>query len=274
MSSSEKLSTWVTNQQTNDASPIPGKQIREVRVESWLQVPEILRALHDNEGPLRITYPETKDSAIAAEQTAISKFLIENAGENLAGMLAALEGKIENCHMVTSGQVSNEVANEYLKSFSETISGDSSPLLTVAEVVRLDDSFQPLKGGKPSFAQKNTAAREQILATITDTMANTGEYHTCIIEVPTSHVEIAKMFIKQKWEGIDAEKRPSTEHTKVWVADDFVSSASIEEIDFEKFLEGAIEVPKPKTTKRKKNSPPSSPDDMILNSSEEPRSNS
>ena len=270
----ERLKDWIDGNQEEAASPTPGKQIREVRVESWLQVPEILRALHNNEGPLRITYPEIKNSAIAAEQTEISKFLIGNAGQNLAGMLADLEDKIKNCHMMTSGRVSKAVAKEYLQSFSETISVDSSPLLTVAEVVRLNDSFKPLNNGNPSTARQKTAARDQILATITETMAKTGEYHTCIIEVPTSHVEIAKMFIKQKWEGIDAEKRPETQHTKVWVADEFVSSASITEYDFEKFLDGARDVPEPKSNRTKKNSSSTPPGSIILDSSEESRSSS
>ncbi len=264
ISSPEELSTWVANQQTNDASPTPGRPIQEVRVESWLQVPEILRALHNNEGPLRITYPAQGNSAIAEEQTAVSKFLIENAGQSLAGMLAALDDKIKSCHMVTSERVSLEVTQEYLQSFSGAISAESSPLLTVAEVARLNDSFKPLKNGNPSAARQNTAAREQILGTITDTMANTGEYHTCIIEVPTDYVDIAKIFINEKWTAIPEDSRPPTKHTKVWVADDFVSSASIEEIDFEKFLEGAIGVPKPRQRKKKESQSSSSPVDMIL----------
>ena len=264
ISSLEDLGNWVADKQTNDASPTPGRSIREVCVESWLQVPEILRALHNDEGPLRITYLAQENSTITAEQTAISEFLIANAGNNLAGMLTDLEDKIENCHMVSSEQVSNEVAKEYLQSFSGAISAESSPLLTVAEVVRLDDSFKPLANGKPSFARNKIAAREQILATSTDTMATTGEYHTCIIEVPTDYVDIAKMFINEKWNAIPEDSRPPIKHTKVWVADDFVSGAGITEYDFEQFLRDAKDIPARRQKKKKEEESPTTPGEIIL----------
>jgi hypothetical protein len=230
----EALESWINARQQEQAQT-PDKPIRQIELVSWLQVPEILRALSNNEGPLRITYPDCENQSITAEQQAIREFLVQGAGRDLTDLIGELKEKISACHFVESGIVTADLAEQYRSSIP--VESSSSTKLTVAEVIRTNEHFIPNNGNKK--ARMTTTAkngRELILKAITSTMQASTEFHTFIIEVPEEHRDVAKLAFADYYKKLDEEQKPDAQYTKVWVLPSRNSTKDIEELDFLDFI--------------------------------------
>ena len=252
----QELEKWIAERQEGLAQT-PDKPIRQIELVSWLQVPEILRALSKNEGPLRITYPDCSDTNITAEQQAIRKFLVEGAGEDLKDLTGKLEEKIKNCHFVTTGIVTEQVAQAYRTSIA--LENSSTTKLTVAEVIRTNEHFIPNRRNRQaSRALAAVNGRELILGAITNAMDASTEFHTFIIEVPEEHRDVAKLAFADYYKKLDEEQKPDAQYTKVWVLPSRDSTKDIEESSFLDFIKNPPDMGMSRKKKSSSDNPSSS----------------
>lgn len=260
--SQEELQDWITALQQGK-SQTPSGPITQIELVSWLQVPEILRALSNGGGPLRITYPDCRDQRITAEQQAIREFLVQGAGRELTALNGELKERISACHFVESDIVTADLAQAYLA--SRPLNNSSTTKLTVSEVIRTNQHFVPNRGNRSAnMSRTATNGRDLILRAITTSMNKSSEFHTLIIEVPKNHCDVAKWAFATYYDKL-VENKPAAQHAKVWVIPSAGSTKGIEESSFLDFIKDApaMERKKKRQTAAKQTST-SQPEDQVL----------
>jgi len=205
--------------------------MKELQVVSWMQVPHILQELQNSDKQIRITFPDPTpaDAVRSAEQTAIRKFLVDNASAEMKDITAKVIAEIENCQLFKSG-LAKCTAAEYVAHFG--LNAANTDQLTVAEVIRTDKHFEPTKAGKVSQANAARAGRDLILDSVQEGIKDraTTEFRSYVIEVVGSHDPVARTTLGDRYRSWP-DPKPDVQHVKVWVCPDFNATPALIKVD-------------------------------------------
>jgi len=222
----------------------------ELQVISWMQVPHILQKLQNGNEQIRVSFPEVTpaDPAVKTEQEAIRQFLVDHAGKEMKDITAHVTAEIEKCQIFAKKLVTFTAA-DYVAQFK--LDDKNSDQLTVAEVIRTDTHFKPIKSGGPSMAKAAKKGRDIILSAIEKGIKDTPttEFRSYVIEVVEAHDPVAKTTLGDRYHSWP-DPKPDVQYVKVWVCPDFATpAAKVDEFDLLKYISGA---PAPVVTGKKK----------------------